>query len=135
MNRLSTGYEPRFDIDYEYGRQGELFIADVVAALRDNRVEVKRKSYEDDLFYVEYACRKRGDWAESGIATTEAELWAFVIGESAVAVVVTTERLRDAAAFVWKHMPGMRKEETDGSHPTKGVLVPFVMLVDSRKVA
>lgn len=136
MSRNATGYEPRFDLDYEYGHQGELFITNVVDALKNNRIEVKRKRYEDDSFYVEYQCLKRGKWEPSGIQTTECELWAYVIGDTSVAVIVGTDRLREAARYVWKWMPGSRKEEKDGSHPTKGVLVPFVMLVDSnRKVA
>ena len=135
MTRTATGFEPRFDVDYEYGHQGELFVTDIISALKNNRVEVKRKRYEDDQFYVEYQCLKRGNWEKSGIATTEAELWAFVIADTGVAVVVTTSRLRDAAAFVFKHMKGNRREERDGSHPTRGVLVPFVMLVDMKRRA
>lgn len=60
--RKADGYEPRFDIDASYGRQGELFVSSIIDALTGGSVEVKRDSRfaKTGNVYVEYECRKRG---------------------------------------------------------------------------
>lgn len=128
--RKADGYEPRFDIDAEYGRQGELFVSSIIEALATGSVEVKRDSRfsKTGNVYVEYECRKRGVWKKSGIATTEAELWAFVLGDSNVVFVVPTSSLKELVLELWQN-PKNRREETDGDCPSKGVIVPVHTLV------
>jgi hypothetical protein len=122
-DRHAEGYEPRFDVDYEYGHQGELFVGFVIEALKRDRVEVKRDARYSQTgnFYVEYECRRNGHWCKSGIATSEAELWAFVLGDSGMCVVIPTQSLKELCRqrFRQRHVAA----ELDGSHPTKGVLV------------
>jgi len=80
----TTKPEPRFDIDFAYGRQGELQIGDFLqwVANGDARVEVKRKRYLDHKLYVETACDRgrTGCFEPSGITVTTAEVWVFCIG-------------------------------------------------------
>ena len=128
--RKADGYEPRFDIDAEYGRQGELFVSSIIDSLTKGSIEVKRDSRfaQTGNVYVEYECRKRGNWTKSGIATTEAELWAFVLGDSNVVFVVPTSSLKELVLELWRN-PKNRREETDGDCPSKGVIVPVNQLV------
>jgi hypothetical protein len=116
--------EPRFDIDYEYGLQGELYVSDIRRAIEADRIEVKRDSRWSATgnVYVEFECKGR----KSGIATTEAELWAFVLGDTNIAVFIPTATLKEFARRL--HRAGRVAQETDGSHPTKGVLVPLPAL-------
>lgn len=69
---MPEGYEPRFDLDYARGRQGELFVEAVRDAIQTERCEVKRddRSVETGNVYVEYQCLRRGKWTKSGIATS-----------------------------------------------------------------
>jgi hypothetical protein len=137
--RHAEGYEPRFDRDYQYGRQGEIFVTDIVEALQNDRVEVKRDARYKDTgnLYVEVKCRRGGEWKKSGIATTEAEVWVFVLGDSEMCVVITTEALKRLVRQQWKN--GRVAEERDGSHPTVGVLISASALLawarERRKVA
>ncbi len=95
--------EPRWDICYEVGTQAELWVSDIRKSLQSGTIEVKydRRACEDrptGNVYVEYACKKRGGkYKPSGIATTEAQLWVFVLRESELAIVVSTERLKELA--------------------------------------
>jgi hypothetical protein len=115
--------EPRFDIDLQYGRQGELQIADYLTWLSDGngRIEVKRKRYLDLNFYVETHADKgrTGIYRPSGISVTTADAWAFVIAETGIALIVPTDDLRAVL-----DAPGtLDCEEKDGSCPTRGRLV------------
>lgn len=133
IDRISDGYEPRFDIDIERGRQGEMFVLGILEALKEggSRVEVKRddRSQETGNIYVEYQCRRRDGWAASGIAVSEAQIWVFVLCLGDLAVCVSTERLKQLARVAYRR--GRVAEETDGSHPTKGVLIRLTDLVRS----
>jgi len=123
--------EPRFDLDATYGGQGELQIADYLdwIARGNGRVEVKRKRILDLFFYVETHCDKgrRGVYEPSGILGTTAAVWAFVIGDTGIAVLVPTDLLKASLGH-----PSVRdKEEKDGQCPTRGRLVNLAALLDT----
>lgn len=126
IDRMSDGYEPNFDIDLALGKQGELYVAHIVDAMAAGSIEVKtdEMAMKTGRVFVEYECKRFGGWAKSGIATTTAELWAFVIASDTV-LVVPTVRLKAAVKRVYKLQPGLRKECIRGSHPTKGVTIPL----------
>lgn len=131
VDRMSDGYEPNWDVDLAVGKQGELYVASIADMLKDGtgRVEVKtdEKATKYERIYVEYECKKFGGWAKSGIATTTADIWAVVLGGDTV-LAVPTWRLKQAARRVAKN-PMLRKECVKGSHPTKGVVIPFEVLL------
>lgn len=87
-------YEPDFDIDRDYGEEGEDTLRNVLG-LHGSRFEVKRKRYADGNFYVELWQRPRRSERPSGLQTTRADYWAFVIEETGVIVLVPTARLRE----------------------------------------
>ena len=122
MTRMvrSKGYEPRFDINVMEGDEGEQIVADILG-LASDRIEVKRKSYLDAQFYVEYEHDPgRSDrYVPSGIQTTTASYWAFVINDTGVTVLIPTRRLRRCFELVM----GRYKAETHGSCPTRGRLI------------
>lgn len=135
QERLATGYEPRFDIDAEYGRQGELFVSSIIDSLRSGSIEVKRDSRfaQTGNIYIEYECKSRsGEWRKSGIATSQAELWAFVLGDSSTVVFIPTASLKELALSFWRN-PKYRREETDGDCPSKGIIIPVVSLIEWAK--
>lgn len=121
--------EPRFDLDVEWGRQGELQIGDFLAwiANGDARVEVKRKRILDHKLYIETHCDKgrRGLYAPSGINVTTAQVWCFVIGDTGIHVAIPTDLLREAI----REPTSRFVEEPDGSCPTRGVLLDLCVLL------
>lgn len=123
------GYEPRFDIDLPWGKVGEDFIeALLTQAENDDRltVEVKRKTYMDDRFYVETHQDPggRGRFKPSGIQTSTAAYWAFVIMDTGVTIIAPRRAWREAA----KAAAG-RPQERDGDNPTKGRLISVAELL------
>ena len=129
LDRLSEGYEPRWDLDYEVGRQGELWVQNIADSLRSDAREVKvdERFAETGNVYVEYACRYRGQYRPSGIAITEAPVWVFVLQPEGLALVVSTELLRRVSRE--GYLAGRVAECSRGSHPTRGVLVPVARLI------
>lgn len=131
--RRTEGYQPNWDVDLAYGQQAELFVCDIAEALSCGQVEVKRdaQALKTGNLYVEYECRKAtGHWEKSGIAVSDAQLWAFVLDDTCVTLIFPTELLRAIVRDLWKRRaPGgqhpFRAELTRGSHPTRGVLLPI----------
>jgi hypothetical protein len=111
-------YDPRFDFQLPYGEKGESIVRDLLLA-GASTFEVKRKRYLDFKFYVETMQRPKGaaDYKFSGMNTTEADYWAYVVADTGVVVLMPTDRLREAA------MNAPKAEERDGDNPTKGRLV------------
>lgn len=125
-DRRADGYEPRFDIDLEFGAQGEIFVMNVMNSLGtgSGSVEVKTdaKYEKTGNVYVEYECLKRGKWIPSGIQTTTADFWAFVLGINTFCFFIATETLKDAAREKWRN-PDNRKSCDKGSCPTHGIVL------------
>jgi hypothetical protein len=117
---------PSWDLDYEVGRQGELFVVRIADAVRDGRHEVKtdERAIETQRVYLECQCLYRGEWKPSGIATTEADVWWHVIGECVIAA--PTYRVREIARRYWRTH---RKDMNRGSHPTRGVVLPIALFI------
>ena len=124
-SRLSEGYEPRFDIDYAVGHQGEFFMSNVVDGWGTNRVEVKtdERASQTQNLYFEYECCYGGQWRKTGIADTEAEYWVQIIGGRSLALVVPVEKLKELVRTKWRDDPQCRRDMMRGSHPTKGVAI------------
>lgn len=129
--RLSEGYTPEFDIDLRYGRKGEELVRDFLVGMLGEEpgrltVEVKTdaKYLDTQRIYIEYQCKRRDGWHNSGILDSKADYWTFVIGETVVIGIPTPvlRRIYDRALD-----PKLKylKEEKSGSHPTKGVAIPL----------
>ena len=125
-------YEPRFDRDYAYGRQGELLVDGLLTALEhgDARVETKRKGRRDCVVYVELEQDpyRRDEWKPSGIARTAAEAWVYVVDETDVMFVIPVARIRRALELGL----GTPTACTVGNNPTRGVLLNVGLLVSAR---
>lgn len=115
--------QPHWDRDLAYGQQGELMVGTYLEwiAKGNGRVEIKRKRRPDLWFYVETYCDKgrRGHLEPSGINVTKADAWAYVVGNTRIALVIPTKTLRKACG----EDTAQQVQERDGSCPTRGVLV------------
>jgi hypothetical protein len=123
--RLSDGYVPEWDVDLEQGRQGELFIQNLIESIAAGRIEVKTdaKSGKTGNVFIEVECK---GWP-SGIQTSKSEYWAFVLPGD-FSIIAKTDAVRDVAAKV-RAQKGTVNGGERGSHPTKGVLVPLYRLL------
>jgi hypothetical protein len=96
---VTRSYQPDFDIDRDYGESGEATVRRILG-LSEYQIEVKRKTYVDDQFYVEFEHDPGATetYKPSGLSTTSAEYFAYVIGDSGVIVFVPTDLLRQRLA-------------------------------------
>ena len=119
-------YEPRFDYDLAYGLEGER----IARAWHAGRRETKRKRRLDIEFYIELEQnpRRAGMWKPSGLATSEADYFEFVIGNTGIIVAFPTQLLRDAL----EQEIGRDCEEYDGDNPTRGRLFNLIDLMTIR---
>jgi len=136
VNRLADGYQPDFDIDAEFGRQGELFVLELVDSIKAGRAEVKRddRAFQTGKVFIETACMRAvagggRDYVPSGIRTSQSDVWAIVLGNPpSVAIVAPTLAVRELSDYAerqgWTREAGQR-----GSHPTRGVVVSQVILL------
>lgn len=113
-------YEPRFDYDLAYGLEGERIARFWHAGKR----ETKRKRRLDSEFYIELEQnpRRAGMWKPSGLSTSEASYFEYVIGDTGIIVAFPTSLLREAVA----KGVGRDCEEYDGDNPTRGRLLNLV---------
>lgn len=125
VDRLSDGYEPRWDIDYEVGRQGEMFVRNLIESVSKDSVEVKtdEKAVDTNRIYVETECLYRGVYRPSGVMTSQADYYAYVLGR-ALTLFIPTDVLRTVVTKC-----GSASEMKRGSHPTRGFLVPIAQLI------
>lgn len=119
---MNTKAEPRFDRDLGYGQQGELLINEYLEwiARKNGRVEIKRKTRLDWYVYVETRCDKgrTGTYQPSGINVSTADAWAFVFGDTGIALFVPADVIKGA----FRQGFGKALQEHDGSCPTHGRL-------------
>lgn len=131
---LTDGYNPDFDRDYAHGRQGEFLVDNVLAqvAAGQGAVEVKTQRFPGDRVFVELEQKPRrmAEYKPSGLATTQADYWAFVFPGDAF-LLVPVARLRAEVSRRVGRQPltdaGLR-----GDNPTRGLVVPTSTLLDSR---
>lgn len=122
--RTTTGYEPRFDVDYnERGRPGERYAEAIREAIFRDRIEVKTDygMTSTGNLYIEFEQRtKTGRWIRSGIASDDtAELWMFASPSSDGALVVTSDTLKRVARDVWANSPLRRGDLTCKADPER----------------
>lgn len=128
--RMAAGRNPEWDLDWEIGQNGELFVVDLIQSLKDGaRIETKTDMWalRSGYFYIEYLCRHFGRYEPSGIAVTQADIWALVMATEVV-VFAPIDRLKAVARYYY--ILGRKKNGgLKGSHPTWGVLLPVNTLL------
>lgn len=132
-DRIARGYETRWDITAAKGSQGELYVADIIAALKADDVEIK---YDDKFgrrgnLFIEIECmsHRSGAYEPSGLTTTKATLFAIVLGDSRGTIVVETAVLRELVNRAIEGGASVVDGAINGDHPTRGALIRAAWLV------
>lgn len=124
--------EPRFDRDYAYGVQGELFVDDYIKAIAEKRLrrEDKTKTRHDAAFYVETEQNpwSAGRWRPSGIYTSEADVWVFNVDNTGTLLVVRRDVVLRAVEKAREL--GVKLSETKGDNPTRGYTLPLAKIIE-----
>lgn len=121
-----------FDLDLEYGEEREELLEKMLTTDKDNvYIECKseEKAKETGNIYVEYQQKSGGEWVNSGIAVTEADLWAEEV-RPGTWVLKPIEVMKDMVRKAINH-PDCRVVRGGDYNNTKGVLIPESWLVKS----
>lgn len=94
MNKCIKGW----DIDLEFGLQGEKLVEELLKTKSKVEVKTDRMADKTGNVAVEYAYKG----LPSGIATTEADVWAFVLYGGQVIIFIDTDRLKRLARKYFK---------------------------------
>lgn len=109
-----------FRWDLEVGQIAERWLDEVLSG---NTIEVKRdfRTSQTGNVYVEFFC-----WGKpSGIATTQATHWAFVLDNETM-VLLPTDRLKRIARQAYKEKGAFKGGDSNAS---LGVLIPVERLI------
>lgn len=85
--------QKNFDLDLEYGEAGELKLLSILNGAKKVEVKTDRLSHLTGNVAIEFRCSGR----QSGISTTEADYWAFVLMDGKVIIMVETDKLKKIA--------------------------------------
>lgn len=91
--------QKNFDLDLEYGVEGENLLLSVFDGSKKVEVKTDRMAHKTGNIAVEYECRGK----PSGISTTEADYWAFIIYSGNYIVITKTEMLKKIARYWFTH--------------------------------
>lgn len=117
-DRVAKGYEPRWDLPDQIGRQGELFVCEAIDAIKSYAsAEIKTDSVtaRTGNVFLESEAKVSGQWVKSGI-NREAVIWCHVVLDTIV-VFAPREHVRHIA------MTYGTPVSQNGRHPTRGYLV------------
>lgn len=119
---------PDWDLDFSYGKEGEERAEAIIQGMISGTTEVKRdrKFHNTGNIYVEYECLRADGWSQSGIRTSQADNWTFILGNSNIAISVQTEDLKLLFDYYYGILPRVCP---NGSHPTKGVAIPVEAII------
>lgn len=132
-----TGYEPRFDFDARRGKVGEELVGTILESMANASVEVKTDygSVKTGNLYVEFEQAGQDEhWRPSGIATSQADFWAFAFPDGAI--FVGSETLREVCRELYKEGQGNIgfRQGNENSNSTRGVKLPVWRLLSAMKV-
>ena len=111
-------YNNDFKYDLALGQLGEGWLGHLLSS---KTIEVKFDfgCYRTGNFYIEYESRGK----KSGIATTEATHWAFIIEDIESIIIIETERLKRLAREYYHN-----SVKGGDNNTSKMVLIPIVNL-------
>ena len=110
-----------WDLDLAFGKAGEIQVNELLTASIET-VEVKRdrRWLETKNLYIEMSCfsEKVNAWYLSGLSTTKASHWAFVLED--IVVIVPTDKLKRIVELKGRKIQMLRDE-----YSTRGYLIDW----------
>jgi hypothetical protein len=112
------GTKSDWDIDLRYGQIGEKYVENLLTNVETVEVKRDKRWIETGNIYIETQCwsDKRKIWYKSGLTTSKATHWAYVVEE--MVVMVPIEHLRKVVE-TYGRIIEMRRSE----YSTRGYLI------------
>lgn len=115
--------EKNFDIDLRYGNIGEELVLSLLNGGQKIEVKTDRMAHKTGNIAIEFQCRGR----LSGIATSEADYWAFVLNDNKFVLFIKTDILRAIARLYYEK--GFIKKGGDDK-ASDMIVIPLKILID-----
>lgn len=112
-----------FDIDLRYGQDGEELVLSLLNGGKKIEVKTDRMAHKTGNIAIEFQCRGR----LSGIATSEADYWAFVLNDNKFVLFIKTDILRALARLYYEK--GFIKKGGDDK-ASDMIVIPLKILID-----
>jgi len=114
-------YNNDFSYDLELGKKGENLLAKILL-LTGDKIEVKTdlQTTQTGNVFIEYKSRNK----LSGISTTKAHYWAFVISNEQI-IIVETNKLKQLCKS-----KGVKRVDGGDNNTSKGILLPLNKLTN-----
>jgi hypothetical protein len=122
--KLVGEFQRNWDIDLDYGYDGESRVLDLLNGA--NKVEVKTDTMAQRTgnIAVEFRCNGK----PSGISTTEADYWAFVVLGGRVIYFIEVNRLKQLAREEYKISGSVKGGDY---HLSEMILIPIKNLIQN----
>ena len=118
--------QKNFDLDVQTGIEGENLVLSALNGVKKVEVKTDRIAYHTKRFAIEYEYKGK----PSGISTTEADYWAFVIPQTGSIIFTRTDTLKQLCRKCY----AMGYNTVGGdNNASKIVLVPIWMLTQENK--
>jgi len=115
-------YSSSFHYDLDFGERGEDWLNEIFTDGKKIEVKTDRMAHATGNLYVEIYSRGKA----SGLSTTKANYWIFIIEEKNYAIIVSTEKLKQIARIVFQ-TDGLTKGGDNNT--SQGILLPIKLLL------
>lgn len=115
-------YSNDFHFDLEFGEKAETWVKEIFS--EGGKVEVKydRMAHKTGNIYVEVYSR----FKKSGISTTKADYWIFIIDKKSYGILINTKRLKELCREFYE-LNGLT--EGGDNDTSSGVLIPIKSII------
>lgn len=119
--------QKNFDLDLEYGQQGENHVLSLLNGAKKVEVKTDKFAHYTQRLSIEYKYKGK----PSGISTTEADYWAFLIPQTQTVIFIPTAKLKEMCKLCYK-----MNHKTDGGdhHASWLIHVPLWMVVQYQNI-
>ena len=90
--------QKNFDLDLEYGQQGEDHVLSLLNGAKKVEVKTDKFAHYTQRLSIEYKYKGK----PSGISTTEADYWAFLIPQTQTVIFIPTAKLKEMCKLCYK---------------------------------
>ncbi len=114
-------YNSDFSHDLQLGKKGENLLAKILL-LKGDKIEVKTdfQAKQTGNLFIEYKSRNK----LSGLTTTKAEYWAFLISNEQI-IIIETNKLKELCKI-----NGLKRVTGGDNNTSKGILIPLNKLIN-----
>ena len=115
-------YSNDFNFDLEFGEKAETWVKEIFSEGGKTEVKYDRMAHRTGNIYVEVYSR----FKKSGISTTKADYWIFIIDKKSYGILINTKRLKELCKKYYDLNGFNQGGDEDTSY---GILIPIKSII------